>query len=79
VPCAAGSTNDSPEPGCRPTQLNGTSTNSRGPVEYKKPPVLPIIIGVIGVQFRPLDALTVNLEVGIRTFPFAGISSSYFF
>lgn len=73
-----GATNDNPEPGCVPTRFGGTGVE-RGPVEYDLPPVFPVINIIGGVQFRPTDKLTVNIEGGIRTFPFFGISSAFFF
>ncbi len=82
VPCN-GATNDNPEPGCKPAQLfpteSGTSGNSRGPAEYNTPPVFPVINAIIGLQFRPVDQWTINVEGGFRTFLFFGVSTSYFF
>lgn len=78
VICAAGSTNDNPEPGCVPLQLGGTGAG-RGPVEYDLPPVFPVVNAIFGVQFRPNDDITINVEGGLRTFLFFGVSGSYFF
>ncbi|MFT3695224.1 MAG: hypothetical protein QM831_18980 [Kofleriaceae bacterium] len=78
-----GATNDMPSPGCVPTTLGGTGTDSDGhgftqPVKYDLPPVFPVINGIIGFQFKPIDNLVINLEGGIRTLPFFGISVGYF-
>ncbi len=90
VICAPGSTNNNPEPGCRPagtgfdtSKYNGGGSpggNGTGQrVKYDLPPVFPVINAIIGVQFRPTDKLVINLEGGIRTMPFFGTSVGYFF
>jgi hypothetical protein len=57
----------------------GTNTNGGAVIPYDLPPVFPVITGLVGFQFKPIDNLTINVEAGIRTLPFAGISSNYFF
>ena len=42
-------------------------------------PVYPVFNALAGVQFRPIPQLVINAEVGIRTAPFIGLSSQYFF
>ena len=42
-------------------------------------PVFPVVNAVIGLQLKPTDHTTINLEGGIRTLPFVGVSSSFFF
>jgi hypothetical protein len=79
-----GATNNNPEPGCVPTKFSGAGQDSDGqgfnsPQKYDLPPVFPVINGIIGVQFKPIDKLTINLEGGIRTLPFFGASAAYFF
>ena len=79
-----GATNNSPDPGCKPTKFGGAGQDSDGtgfnsPVKYDLPPVFPVINGIIGVQFKPIDKLVINLEGGIRTLPFFGTSVGYFF
>lgn len=78
-----GATNANPEPGCVPPDSpyngSGTVTGSGGVETYNLPPVFPVINAILGVQFRPSDQITINLEGGIRTFPFFGISGGYFF
>jgi len=78
-----GATNAMPDPGCRPNTLGGAGTDSDGknfgqPVKYDLPPVFPVINGIIGFQFKPVDKVVINLEGGIRTLPFIGISLGYF-
>jgi hypothetical protein len=76
-----GATNDMPEPGCTPPRFNGQGTYSEGTEtldKYNLPPVFPVVNAIIGVQFRPTEKMTINLEGGIRTFLFFGLSASYF-
>jgi hypothetical protein len=81
--CAMGATNASPSPGCVPPRFNGTGTYSEGPetlVPYDLgTPVFPVVNAVVGLQLKPTDHTTINLEGGIRTLPFVGVSSSFFF
>src|SRR6266545_3243871 len=42
------------------------------------PPVFPVVDLVIGLQWKPIDKLTLNLETGIRTLAFFGLSSTYY-
>ena len=89
VHCAAGATNDNPEPGCVPTQFGGNATytdtsgnptpGDSSPHKYSLPPVFPVVNAIIGLQFKPTDKMTINLEGGIRTLLFFGLSASYFF
>jgi len=80
-----GATNDSPEPGCVPmgSPFNGMGTFSPDgggqQVKYDLPPVFPVVNAIIGLQVRPMPKATINIEGGIRTFLFFGISGSYFF
>jgi hypothetical protein len=81
IQCSGSSTNSNTDPGCVPPEFGGQGTNTHGGahVPYDLPPVFPVITGLIGLQFKPMDNLTINLEGGIRTLPFFGVSSSYFF
>jgi hypothetical protein len=75
-------TNSAPEPGCVPTRFQGNGTYSEGmetQVAYDLPPVFPVVNAILGLQIKPTDKLTINLEGGIRTLPFLGLSSAYFF
>jgi hypothetical protein len=86
VQCAPSATNANPEPGCVPNnpKFNGTGSDSDGhnfqqPVAYSLPPVFPVVNAIIGLQFKPTPQMTINLEGGIRTVPFFGMSAGYFF
>jgi len=43
------------------------------------PPVFPVINAMIGLQVTPVEQVSLNFEVGIRTFPYMGMSAAYFF
>jgi hypothetical protein len=78
-----GATNSNPEPGCVPpdSRFNGTGSYSEGTqteVKYDLPPVFPVVNAIIGLQIKPTDKMVVNIETGIRTLPFFGISVGYF-
>jgi hypothetical protein len=73
-----GATNDNPEPGCVPMQEGGTGIG-RGPADYDLPPVFPVVNAIVGLQIRPVEKMTINIETGIRTMPFIGVSGGYFF
>ena len=80
--CAAGATNAAPEPGCVAPRFGGTGMYTEGQatlVKYDLPPVFPVVNAIVGLQFKPMDKMTINLEGGIRTMPFFGVSSSVFF
>jgi hypothetical protein len=76
-----GATNDTPEPGCKPTSLSGgRGVDADGaPAAYDLPPVFPVVNAIIGVQIRPIPKAVINIETGIRTLPFVGVSGGYFF
>jgi hypothetical protein len=81
--CAPGTTNANPVPGCVPDRFLGTGKYSEGretQVKYDLgTPVFPVVNAILGVQFKPTPNTTINLEGGIRTMPFIGVSSSLFF
>ncbi len=89
--CAGGATNANPEPGCVPVGYTGqngqpgTGTVSPDhpgdpePNPYNLPPVFPVVNAIIGLQIRPTPKAVINIEGGIRTLPFIGISAGYFF
>lgn len=54
-------------------------TNGGQKIAYDLPPVMPVVNAVFGVQLRPIEKLTINVEGGIRTLPFFGTSATYFF
>lgn len=80
-----GATNSSPEPGCVPPDPPFAGSGSYGGsapgtiVKYDLPPVFPVVNAIVGVQIRPFKKMTINVEGGIRTFPFFGASTSFFF
>lgn len=78
VLCGAGASNQNLEP-CRPQALGGAGQDADGlPAAYKLPPAFPVVNGILGVQVRPTRKTVVNVEGGIRTVPFVGISFGYF-
>jgi hypothetical protein len=81
--CGPGASNAMPEPGCVPPRFQGTGSYSEGRETLVKydlgTPVFPVVNAILGLQFRASDRVTINLEGGIRTLPFFGISSSMFF
>lgn len=82
IDCADGATNEMPEPGCVPGRFGGggTHTDQEGQVNaYDLPPVFPVVNAIVGVQFRPTEQLVINVEGGIRTLPFVGVSTAFFF
>lgn len=90
VQCGAGATNSNLEPGCLPMDVtylsNGTGHTSNdggggaesAPVKYSLPPVFPVINAIVGLQIKPFDKAVINIEAGIRTLPFIGLSFGYF-
>jgi hypothetical protein len=88
--CAGGSSNNNVDPGCVPPDdrftgksgQRGTGSYSDGgstPQKYDLPPVFPVVNAIIGIQYRPNKNVTINVEGGIRTLPFLGLSGAYFF
>ncbi len=70
---------DSPDP----NQANDTTCHDmpapNDNTPYNLPPVFPVINAIIGVQIKPTDNIVINVEGGIRTIPFFGISLGYMF
>jgi hypothetical protein len=52
--------------------------NVRTP-EDKVPPVFPVLNAVLGLQFRPVDKVSINAEVGMRTAFYYGLTGTFFF
>lgn len=88
--CAAGSSNNAVDPGCVPPDPRftgasgqpGRGTYSDGgstPQKYDLPPVFPVVNAIVGIQYKPNEHVTINLEGGIRTLPFIGLSAAAFF
>jgi len=38
-----------------------------------------VVNAIIGFQIKPTEKAVINIEGGIRTFPFFGFSGGYFF
>jgi hypothetical protein len=78
-----------PTPGCVPGDkipggTGSTSDDSSGaqessPKKYDLPPVFPVVNAIVGFQFKPTPKSVINLEGGIRTLPFLGLSAGYLF
>jgi len=80
VQCHSSATNNAPDPGCKPSMLNGGMGQAvGGPVKYDLPPVFPVVNAIIGLQVKATKNLVVNVEGGIRTLPFFGTTVGYFF
>jgi hypothetical protein len=89
--CAAGASPSSLDPQCIPSSsfspyngmavssMDSTKCGGQQPCAYNIPPVFPVVNAIIGFQFRPIDKLVLNVETGIRTIPFFGVSLGYFF
>ncbi len=43
------------------------------------PPVFPVVNLILGAQFRPSRSVSINIETGLRTIFFFGISGTYYF
>lgn len=77
-----GATNANPSPGCVPDRFGGMGTYAEGTqtlVSYDLPPVFPVVNAILGLEIKPTDKMTINVEGGIRTLPFVGVSTAYFF
>src|SRR5262249_5936826 len=80
-----GATNANPEPGCKPPRFGGNAVYTdptpgiATQVKYDLRPVFPVVNAIIGLQIKPFDRAVINLEAGIRTLPFFGMSIGYFF
>jgi hypothetical protein len=85
--CVGGATNTNNTPQCKPQQLGGQGTTVQDnsgapetmPVAYNLPPVFPVVNAILGVQIRPTPKSVINIEGGIRTLPFIGMSAGYFY
>ncbi|MBK9035162.1 MAG: hypothetical protein IPL61_28510 [Myxococcales bacterium] len=54
-----------------------TATNIKAP--YDLPPVMLVVNAIVGVQIRPTEEIFINVEGGLRTLPFFGITAGYYF
>jgi hypothetical protein len=46
---------------------------------YDLPPVFLIVNAVVGLQIKPTNEIFINVEGGIRTLPFFGMTAGYYF
>jgi hypothetical protein len=64
---------------------NDESTCSQDPAAvnveepYDFPPVFPVINAIIGMQFRPIENVVINVEGGLRTLLYFGLTAGYYF
>ncbi len=42
------------------------------------PPVILIFQALVGLQFRPIKALAINVDVGVRNVPYMGVSAMFY-
>jgi hypothetical protein len=67
----------------RDATCSGTTTDTCRPYgttsAYDIPPVMLVVNAIIGVQITPIDNMFINVEGGLRTFPFFGMTAGYFF
>lgn len=76
-------------PSCTPGDVGlagsgRTADDSQGlpeqkPQSYNLPPVFPVVTALVGFQFKPSPKAVINVEGGIRTLPFLGVSAGYLF
>lgn len=46
---------------------------------YDLPPVMLVVNAIIGLQVRPTNEIFINIEGGLRTVPFFGMTAGYYF
>jgi hypothetical protein len=46
---------------------------------YDLPPVMLVVNAILGLQIRPTNEIFINVEGGLRTVPFFGVSGGYYF
>lgn len=73
--CSAGT--DDIQQDCMADQTGMPGRQLNDPADL--PPVFPVVNLLIGLQWRPIEKLTFNLDAGIRTVGFFGLSSNYYF
>ncbi|HUQ03049.1 MAG TPA: hypothetical protein VM261_11190 [Kofleriaceae bacterium] len=54
-----------------------TGENQDSP--YDTPPVMLVVNAIIGLQVRPTNEIFINIETGVRTVPFFGMTAGYYF
>jgi hypothetical protein len=72
----------------RTDQVCGTSstdscvddpTGENQDTPYSTPPVMLVVNAIIGLQVRPTNEIFINVETGVRTVPFFGMTAGYYF
>lgn len=58
---------------------NEDSTGENHNTPYDLPPVMLVVNAILGVQIKPTNEIFINLEGGIRTVPFFGMTGGYYF
>jgi hypothetical protein len=46
---------------------------------YDLPPVMLVVNAIVGLQVRPTNEIFINIEGGLRTVPFFGMTAGYYF
>jgi hypothetical protein len=46
--------------------------------ELDLPVVIPVLSALAGVQFRPIEAVAINLDIGLHTVPYVGASAMFY-
>jgi hypothetical protein len=46
---------------------------------YDLPPVMLVVNAILGVQIKPTNEIFINIEGGLRTVPFFGMTAGYYF
>jgi hypothetical protein len=67
---------------CTTSSTDSCNTDPAGENQdtpYDLPPVMLVINAIIGVQIRPTDEIFINVEGGLRTVPFFGMTAGYYF
>ena len=70
---------------CTNTTTESCTLRTSPPAENNKtpeddiPPVFPVINVLAGIQIRPVPNMAINIEGGLRSFPYFGTSVGYFF
>jgi hypothetical protein len=59
------------------TPITGGGGQIRDPADI--PPVFPVVNLLVGAQIKPTKKMTINIEGGLRTLFFFGVSSNYYF
>ncbi len=55
---------------------NPAGPRQQEPVDIPK--AIPVLNGLIGLQFRPAKALAINLDLGLRNVPYVGASAMFY-